>query len=242
MSLTWSALHGRLLAQSITPSFARGYQYLRRQHPPLANLSEPAAVLDLLHGDVASADARNDILCALVSAAQEEGAASDCALTLALLALWPGLDAIHGRLRRHYRDAPDPLLSDLLAGITGQIRSARLEHITRIAATLLRNTERDIRRRLQRRWDESACSEPFNEATDHDLATADWFQSTANDPDVDVLACLRALPRADADLVMAVVILGFSQKEAADRLGLSHDAARKRYQRALNKLRAHLSQ
>jgi DNA-directed RNA polymerase specialized sigma24 family protein len=40
----------------------------------------------------------------------------------------------------------------------------------------------------------------------------------------------------DGPLVVAVVLLGFSQKEAAEALGLSHDVARKRFQRALDAL------
>lgn len=40
----------------------------------------------------------------------------------------------------------------------------------------------------------------------------------------------------DADLVVAVVIVGESQREAAGRLGISHDAARKRYQRSMVRL------
>ena len=58
------------------------------------------------------------------------------------------------------------------------------------------------------------------------------------------LAALRArLVRVigpDADLVLAVLVLDADQREAAALLGLGHEAARKRFQRALHRLRAHL--
>jgi transcriptional regulator GlxA family with amidase domain len=38
-----------------------------------------------------------------------------------------------------------------------------------------------------------------------------------------------------------VLVLDENQREAAQRLGLSHDAARKRFQRALGRLREHLA-
>ena len=46
---------------------------------------------------------------------------------------------------------------------------------------------------------------------------------------------------ADAELLLAVLVLDENQREAAQRLGLSHDAARKRFQRALGRLREHLA-
>lgn len=45
---------------------------------------------------------------------------------------------------------------------------------------------------------------------------------------------------ADAELVIAVAVLGELQNEAAARLAVSPGAARKRYQRAVARLRTHL--
>ena len=44
----------------------------------------------------------------------------------------------------------------------------------------------------------------------------------------------------DADLVIGAAIYGVSQRELAERLGLTHEAARKRFQRALARLRRHV--
>ncbi|HEX7840089.1 MAG TPA: hypothetical protein VF469_21580 [Kofleriaceae bacterium] len=46
---------------------------------------------------------------------------------------------------------------------------------------------------------------------------------------------------ADADLVLAVAVLELDQHEAAKQLGITHDVARKRFQRALLRVRAQLT-
>ena len=51
---------------------------------------------------------------------------------------------------------------------------------------------------------------------------------------------LHRLIGIDALLVIRVAIEGYSQAEAAAEFGLSHEAARKRYQRAMRRLRAAL--
>ena len=42
---------------------------------------------------------------------------------------------------------------------------------------------------------------------------------------------------ADADLILGMAVHEENQRELADRLGISHEAARKRVQRALKRLR-----
>lgn len=62
------------------------------------------------------------------------------------------------------------------------------------------------------------------------------------DTDVTELrAWLAEIVGADAELLIAVLVLDENQREAAERLGLSHEAARKRFQRALSRLREHLA-
>ena len=48
---------------------------------------------------------------------------------------------------------------------------------------------------------------------------------------------LRPVIGADAPLVVAIAVVGERQQDAAAALGLSHDAGRKRYQRALKRMR-----
>jgi DNA-directed RNA polymerase specialized sigma24 family protein len=51
---------------------------------------------------------------------------------------------------------------------------------------------------------------------------------------------LAALVQGDADLVIGAALLGFDLHELADELGIGHEAARKRIQRAIRRIRRHL--
>ena len=77
--------------------FQRSFDAIRRTQAALAPFRDPAALLDGLHRTTGDPVRKNLILSTLVEAAQGDGPASDCALTLLLLALWPGLDAIRRR-------------------------------------------------------------------------------------------------------------------------------------------------
>jgi DNA-directed RNA polymerase specialized sigma24 family protein len=52
-----------------------------------------------------------------------------------------------------------------------------------------------------------------------------------------ILTAARAALGEDGALLATVHIAGFSQKQAAGQFGISHDAARKRCQRALSSLK-----
>ncbi len=52
---------------------------------------------------------------------------------------------------------------------------------------------------------------------------------------------LRSYLLTVSGFLLAVLVLDETQREAGERLGLSHDAARKRFQRALGRLREHLA-
>ncbi len=106
----------------------------------------------------------------------------------------------------------------------------RLGRITRVAATLLRNLERDLRR-LYIRDDQAARLSVDMDKVEHVLV-----EREVDRPDV-ILSAAQAALGEDGALLVAVHIAGFTQKEAADQLGISHEAARKRCQRALSRLR-----
>ena len=170
------------------------------------------------------------MLTALVIEAQSNKPAADVALELMLLALWPGLDAARGRLLRHYRGREEDLVSDVSARITVAIRTLDLSRVNRIAATLLRNLERDLRRDLKSSWKAARLMDRLDLHAER-IADPTGMQR-------DPAWCLRSLSAGDSLLVLAVAVGGFTQKEAGQRLGIGHDAARKRFQRALKKLAA----
>ena len=94
------------------------------------------------------------MLRALVVAGQSDPTASDVAITLLFLALWPGLDASYRRLLRHFRTEPELLVSEIAGRITRNIKAMHLDRVNWIAATLILNCERDIIRALTGRTDQ----------------------------------------------------------------------------------------
>jgi len=233
MSFAWHEIRDHLMRTSFTLSFQRSFDAIRRSQKPIAAFGEPPAILDTLHRQSGDSEQKNLILAALVRAAQGAGSAADCALSLMLLALWPGLDAIQRRSVWHRLGTPDEIASDILARTVEAIRGLDLQRVNRIAATVLRNVERDMIRGRRREADRQSVvsdTDPDDVAGDYDVQDPALSHSRLQDD-------MRRLIGADATLVIRVAIEGFSQAEVAIELGLSEAAARKRYQRATRKMR-----
>lgn len=239
----WHALHDHLIRSIATLSFQTRFRTLRQCCGALQRFSDPTALLDHMHAPGGDAVERNGVLRSLTVAAQRDEESSEAAMTLILLALWPGLDAVHRRLSRHYRQSPEDLVSEISERATSGIRGLDLDRVTWIAATLVRNTERDIRRSLGAGWAEAGCRGEMPETIPMD-APPSLLGLTAG-LDADAVACalarqLRGWIGQDADLVIAVAVLGEGQHEAGGRLGIGAAAARKRYQRAVRRVRLRL--
>lgn len=221
----------------------RQFESLRRTWPDLAPFADPCAVLDVLHRRDAAPDDKDRLLAVLVVAARA-GKDRDIATTIVWLALWPGLDALYRRLWRHFRGEPAELVSEVAGRFTMELHRADFRRIRRVAATLLANVERDIRDDLRRRWAEAARRREMPEPDDlgvEDRPPSPFFDIApgidADREAEEIGRILTGLVGGDAGIVVAVVVMGEGQREVADRMGLSHDAVRKRYQRALRRLR-----
>jgi DNA-directed RNA polymerase specialized sigma24 family protein len=233
MSFAWHEIRDHLMQSSSTLSFQRSFDAIRRTGNPVAQFRDPAAVLDALHRSPGGPDQKNLVLAALVRVAQSGGPGADCALTLILLALWPGLDAIRRRSVWRKIGTPDEVASDILARTTEAIRGLDLQRVNWIAATILRNVERDMIRARQREADrQSVISD-----TDPDEVAGDHGSHGPALSHKRLHGDMHRLIGADATLVIRVAVEGFSQAEVAIELCLSEAAARKRYQRATRKLR-----
>jgi len=225
---SWCAIRQHLLRSSHTEEFQRAFDAIRDRHTPIACYEYPGLLLDALHGNETSPGAKNFLLTALVEAAQFESD-SECALTMVLLALWPGLDGILGRLKRRGLGTVNQLTSDILSGAIGTVRCLDRDRVHRMAATVLRNVERDVVRAFRKDTTYQHAlsgSEPDDLAHDSTARSCEWVRSE-----------LDRLVGRDAGLVFDVAVAGYSQTEAAGRLGLSESATRKRYQRAARRLR-----
>jgi len=233
MSFTWHEIFDHLMQSSSTLGFQREFNLFRRSHKNLAGYREPAAVLDALHRGSGDHEMKNRILVSLVAAAQSESTRGDCALTLMLLALWPGLDAIFRRSKRRRLGHADELPSEILARATEAIRCLDLGRVNRIAATILRNIERDLMRAHQR----EAGRQRQHADIDPDEVSVGVFAGGPETGADRLFDEVTQIIGVDAKLVLRVAVDGFSQAEVAFELGLSNAAARKRYQRATRRLR-----
>jgi DNA-directed RNA polymerase specialized sigma24 family protein len=232
MSFAWHEIRDHLMQSSSNLHFQRSFDAVRRAQAAIAPFRDPAALLDGLHRTTGDPARKNVILAALVRAAQGDGPASDCALTLLLLALWPGLDAIRRRSIGRRIGTADEVASDVLARITEALRSLDLGRVNKIAGTLLRNVERDmirVRRRDLAREHLASGADPDEVADSGDSGIGAAGYARLN-------GAVRKLLGDDALLVIRVAIEGFSQAKAGAELGLTEAAARKRYQRAMRRL------
>lgn len=246
MRALWQSLHSTLLQSIESHSGRRQFGDVRKARPALGRFSDPIGLLDFLHSRDGDPAEKNTILEALVSEVQGGGAAEH-AVTLLWLGLWPGLDGLYRRLSRHFRNAADELLSAISEQFTIAVHRADLSAIRRLAATLLFNVERDILRGLRRAWAERSLQVDLPEPHDLDVLMQGRTcrsshlglppGSNTDDETCWIRNHLTRLVGVDADLVIAVVILGEGQSETADRLGISYDATRKRYQRAIQRIR-----
>ncbi|MCC4243740.1 RNA polymerase sigma factor [Stappia indica] len=232
MSFAWHEIRDHLMHSSSNLHFQRSFDAVRREQAALAAFRDPAALLDGLHRTPGDQAQKNLILAALVRAAQGDGPTSDSTLTMLLLALWPGLDAIRRRSLWRRLGTADEVASDVLARTTEAIRGLDLGRVNWIAATVLRNVERDmirVRQRDQAREHLASIADPDEVADSGDSGIGTTGYARLN-------GAVRKLLGDDALLVIRVAIEGFSQAEVAVELGLTEAAARKRYQRAMRRL------
>jgi DNA-directed RNA polymerase specialized sigma24 family protein len=243
MRALWQALHTSLMQSTETLSFQNHFESVRQSDDALRPFPDPSALLGHQHAVGGDHEEKNRLLAALVVAAQGTGSGHNTATTLLWLALWPGLDALYRRLLRHFVSSPEELVSEISDRLTTGIQRLDLDRVCRIAATLIRNIERDIRRSLSAAWAEGAQR---SDMPDDDLLNSGTHRTCILGlPDgIDTDAATALLTKQlhawigdDAVLVVAVAVHGERQHEAATELGIAPETARKRYQRATRRLR-----
>jgi RNA polymerase sigma-70 factor (ECF subfamily) len=193
----------------------------------------------------------------------------EVASALLWLGLWPGLSGVYGRRVRHFNGEPDELVAEIARAFTELVERLDLAAVHRVAATLVRSTERDVMYRRKRTWlpasdglrvDHEEMSTSIDAEEDDGIAS--WFDKASLkrwaetehgsalgltpglsfDEDVALLrAWLEPVVGEDAELLIAVLVLDESRREVGERLGLATDSGRKRVQRAVARLKKHLA-
>jgi DNA-directed RNA polymerase specialized sigma24 family protein len=210
----------------------------------LARFGDAVSLLEYLNSKTGDLDEKDALYAALVDIVQAKGEEAELAMSLCWLGLWPALDAIFCRNLRYFVDAPDELVSEISSCFTSQVQRAGLSGISRVAATLTRSTERDL-------WDHRRAAQAEAGLRSDLSAEHGSKQSRRPEPSglgipsglspEDEIAAIRALlvpiVGDEADLVIGAAIYGENQRELAEQLGVTYEAVRKRFQRALDRIR-----
>lgn len=207
------------------------YKTIFQQNGCFEGFADIGAVIASLHHPDQDRRRKNLVLFALVCAAQKNDETRDTAQTILLLALWPGLCGVRRRLMPLFGDDADLLSTEIMGRCCAAIATLDLAAVSQVAATILMNLERDLRRRRIR----DARLMP----TAPDIFDAMIDERDCIEEHIDQVMLeprLADLFGRDARLVISVALYGMTQKEAAQALGLGHDVARKRYQRAMKRL------
>jgi hypothetical protein len=241
MRAGWESVRTALVSTITTLDAEQDFRKYREPETALRRFESPSALVSYLTSPSGDLDKKDEILRALLHAVQGRANWSELAMSLLWLGLWPALDHVYRRRRHLFSSEADDPVSAIGSCFTAAVQSADDLRIEQLAATLKQNTDRRLMDELRREWNHAKREKPYED--DRLQAAADRAQERAG---LDVppqasealtLAELRArlLPVVgeDTDLLIAVLVQGENQREAAGRLGIGHAAARKRYQRAL---------
>lgn len=256
MRACWEALHASFVRSVTTLKADRSFRLARAQEVVLARFESPAGLLEYLATKTKRSedhDEKNAIYAALVRAVQDRAAWTDLAAALLWCGLWPALDGIYRHRLRHFKAEPEELVAAISAAFTSLVGGMDLDRVQRIAATLVRSTDRDLMEARRRDWAErdhvEANGDLESGAEDEPAAPALPDSELGLPPclslDEQVVALrdwLLDVAGEDGDLLLAVLVLEENQREAGERFGLSHEAARKRFRRALERVAKALSQ
>jgi RNA polymerase sigma-70 factor (ECF subfamily) len=242
MRASWEGIRRGLIQWIESREAASAFERLTRRAPTLERFSRPSDLVDAVV-QTTDLETKDRVLAALITAA---GAAETRRLAQALLmlCLWPGLDAIFHRRIIFFRRDPQDLAAEIADRFTRCVHRIDLRRVSRITATLVRNTEREL---VDARRKESAVETRSVElpADLPERLAGDVRESPFGVPcgrwDATSVAALRSwLSRTvgrDADLVIDAILLEKSGGELARTFGLSPVAARKRLGRALVRAR-----
>lgn len=262
MRAKWESLRRDLRCSIDTLTARQDFEKAKAERADLRRFADAVSLLDFLNSKTGDLDEKDRILAALIEMAQSDASGSDLATALLWLGLWPALDAIYRRRLYAFIARPEELVSEIGIIFTSTIRQADLSRINRVAATLVRNVERDVKEGRRRAWaDEARFVElPEDDKLDDDdddeeesepkkkrggrggrgLSDLGLVPGLTTDQKVAAIReILTDIVGDNADLVIGALIYEESQREVGDRLGLTHDAARKRFQRAMEKIRCH---
>jgi RNA polymerase sigma-70 factor (ECF subfamily) len=212
----------------------------------LARFKSSTDLLVYFHDD-GDLDDKDQLYASLVRVAQTRAGPARLAHALLWCGLWPGLDHVYQRQLQQVATNPEELTEAISVAFTTLVGRMDLSRVHRVAATLVRSTHRrvmDERRRavheLNRMVGSSGGAAAVLDGARREIGESQPTGLSFAGELASLRSVLVPLVGADAELVLAVLVLDYDQHEVATRLGLSHEASRKRFQRALARIRDHL--
>ncbi|WP_249348174.1 sigma-70 family RNA polymerase sigma factor [Corallococcus exiguus] len=227
-----------------TAEARRVYRLVRRNWEALSDFEQPEDLVSFLTAREGDFRVKDRLLAGLVMLVQME-ATDRFFVALLWLGLWPGLDGVYRRCLRRMKRAPADVVSSIAASFMSLVARVSLANVQRVAATLVRSTERDVLKAWRKELEEE-----HQRALLGGLASVDGWapsvlwpvpfvsQARSFDAEVEELrAWLLPLTGEETDLVVSVLVHEEDYAEAGASFGLAPAAARKRVQRALGRLR-----
>jgi len=265
MRARWERLRVALVDSVTTLGMEQQLQSARREVPEL----EPFVTVTSLRAFMASevcAEDKDAIYRVLVRDVQACTSWAPLARAVLWCGLWPGLHAVYRRQHRHFAQQPGELSSLISVVFTRLVAGLDLQAVRQVAATLVRSTEREIRRVRQRQQripsapQSPPLAPPELTATDGGGDAPEPAAVAVEPPsesrsvlgipeglseEGQVAALYRWLHGAigdDAALFLAVAVFEEDPEKVAAKLGLPAAALRKRLQRIRTRLERSLSQ
>ena len=244
MRRRWKTLHEELAVSIRTAEAQRAYRLLRRNWESLSDFEQPEALVSYLTAREGDFRVKDGVLAGLVTLVQMR-AESRFFMALLWLGVWPGLDGVYHRCLRRFRASPAEVVSEIAASFMGLVTRVNLSGVQRVAATIVRGTERDVlkawRKALgaQLQGERDGALRKADGDVDQVVLPAPCVPLALSfDSEVaELRAWLRPLAGEDTDLVVSVLLYEEGYVDVGASLGLAPAAVRKRVQRALSRLR-----
>jgi len=247
----WEKLYISLVLQIDTKDSYKKFEQLKCRHEELVRFEDPSELKQYLNFNGGDLDEKDAIYSVLIREVQARNSEIDLATSLLWLGLWPGLRAIYRRQLKYFRKNPEYLVSEIGIHFSVGIHKADLSRINRVAATLVRNVERNIRADKQKTWKQQRRQKHAQSIDYAAIASKSQapFESSrlgilpglsVQQQVVEIEKRLTDIVGPDSSLIVDVAICEQSQREAGEQRGLKHDATRKRFQRGISRVRDYL--
>jgi len=242
MRAAWERIQIALVSSVMTLEMNQHFEEARRLAPALMPFATVGSLLEFLGEKSSNWDDKDAVYRALVHAVQARVRWAPFATAVLWCGLWPGLDALHGRQWQYPTSDLEDLTSLIGLVFTAQLAQLDLREVRRVAATLVRNTARDVARARARRAATTVHPASITDPPDPDTVVASSLDMPVGLSTASQVAYLqRWLHRVvgdDAGWFLAVEVFGVDPQVVARQLRVSPALLRKRIQRIRTQLQS----